>query len=352
MVKGISARIITGIKYKPLLCRKLRQFDIAHLKNALTSCGSFLLKTNGDNFAVSWWVSAKRTRSYPYARVYDTLSFNGKKITIIPVFKDEGAGGDRDFLQWDTISLMSLLGVCVIIAYYVDAKPNPRFSDKITDQRFDYNYLKKKINNLRHYHSDALHWNMLQVDEIAELSKKAVKAYAKISKKTGVKTHSQKGVERRINQIIKGRVSFMSYSRELAKRAQNSESQVKHLKEKLSGTKGKITIKNYLGGNYYFTADEMKIMGSKIYLIEGKNTQNNRLPALEDIKDGLLKMIIFCNLQNVSINGKRLVPNAGLKLTADQRFKLSLLPKSQIEILKLLREEARVNGFQIIIDGE
>ena len=61
--------------------------------------------------AMSWWVSAKRTRSYPYARVYSTLNFSGKKITIIPVVKDEGKQGDRDFLQWDTVSLMSLLGV-------------------------------------------------------------------------------------------------------------------------------------------------------------------------------------------------------------------------------------------------
>jgi hypothetical protein len=28
----------------------------------------------------------------------------------------KGKDGDRDFLQWDTISLMSLLGIYVIIA--------------------------------------------------------------------------------------------------------------------------------------------------------------------------------------------------------------------------------------------
>lgn len=82
-------------------------------------------------------VSSKRTRSYPYARVYDRLAFQGKKVTIIPIFKDEGLDGDRDFLQWDTVSLMSLLGVYVIIGYYVSATPNPNYKNKITNQRFD-----------------------------------------------------------------------------------------------------------------------------------------------------------------------------------------------------------------------
>ena len=74
-----------------------------------------MYKRQDNEFAVSWWVSPKRTRSYPYARVYDTLGFSGKKATIIPIIKDEGKDGDRDFLQWDTISLMSLLGVYVIV---------------------------------------------------------------------------------------------------------------------------------------------------------------------------------------------------------------------------------------------
>ncbi|HRR17832.1 MAG TPA: hypothetical protein P5332_02090 [Ignavibacteriales bacterium] len=105
----VSAKI-TGIKYSPFLCRDLRVYDISDIDSALSQDGSFLLNVDDKNrVALSWWVSAKRTRSYPYARVYDTLSFKGKKITIIPIFKDEGKEGDRDFLQWDTISLMSLL---------------------------------------------------------------------------------------------------------------------------------------------------------------------------------------------------------------------------------------------------
>jgi len=100
---------IKGIKYNPLLCRDLEVFDYKDLEKALASCASFILNINKENkVAISWWVSAKRTRSYPYTRVYDTLGFSGKKITIIPVVKDEGKEGDRDCFQWDTSSLMSL----------------------------------------------------------------------------------------------------------------------------------------------------------------------------------------------------------------------------------------------------
>jgi hypothetical protein len=45
-----------------------------------------------------------------FERVYNTL-YLSKKITIIPIIKDEGLGGDRDFIQWDTISLMSLIEI-------------------------------------------------------------------------------------------------------------------------------------------------------------------------------------------------------------------------------------------------
>src|SRR3990170_6939904 len=131
----LSAKI-KGIKYNPLICRELEVFDSKDLENTLSSCASFILNINKENkVAISWWVSAKRTRSYPYARVYDTLGFAGKKITIIPVVKDEGKEGDRDFLQWDTVSLMSLLGVYVIIAYYSEATQSSRYDKKITEQR-------------------------------------------------------------------------------------------------------------------------------------------------------------------------------------------------------------------------
>ena len=81
----LSAKI-KGIKYSPKLFRELKTYKISELGSALSQDGSFILNFGKkNNIALSWWVSAKRTRSYPYARVYDTLSFGGKKVTIIPI---------------------------------------------------------------------------------------------------------------------------------------------------------------------------------------------------------------------------------------------------------------------------
>lgn len=346
----VSAKI-TGIKYSPLLCRDLRTYNISELESALSQDGSFLLTLDEKRcIALSWWVSAKRTRSYPYARVYDTLSFDGKKVTIIPIMKDEGKEGDRDFLQWDTVSLMSLLGVYVIIGYYKDAERSPRYRHKITNQRFDIKYIRDEIKNISTYRSDALHWNLNQIEKVGEIAKTAQSFYEKISNKLGVEMHSKESAEKRIKALIKGKETFMQLSRELAKKAQNRESITIQPKEKLSGFKATITIKNYLGGYYFFTCDEVEIKNNKIYLIEGKHSKQSLIPSLEDIKDGLLKMILFTNLKEVKKDGIEYQPVAVLKLTSDIRLTENRLKPSQIETLRLLKEEAKENNFSVILN--
>ena len=113
---------------------------------------------------VTVWVSPKRTRSYPFERVYNSLNVP-KRITVIPIIKDEGAKGDRDFIQWDTVSLMSLLDVYVILAYYNKAVIHSSRKNKITDQEFDNDYVLDKIQEISHYHSSALHWNLKVLKE-------------------------------------------------------------------------------------------------------------------------------------------------------------------------------------------
>jgi len=346
----ISAEI-TGIKYKPLLCRELKAYSIENLEQALSKDATFLLNVNNQKLAVSWWVSAKRTRSYPYARVYDSLGFSGKKVTVIPVMKDEGIGGDRDHIQWDTISLMSLLGVYVIISYYTDASPNPRFRDKITEQRFDISQVKEQIYSLLSYQSDALHWNLLQVDKAHELAHRALDAYSRISKSLKIPVHSREAAERRITELVKGKEAFMKLSRSLAQKARDRESMTVQPKEKLSGKKGTLIIKNYLGGYYFFTADEAKLKANNMFLVEGKHTESGNLPALEDIKDGLLRMILFTNLTNVKFGKKKVKPRPILKLTLKHRFKTSALSQRENDTLNLLKKEAKINGFNIQLNN-
>jgi len=347
----VSAKI-TGLNYSPFMCRELNTFSIDRLDDALTKESTFILSIDKKRqIALSWWVSAKRTRSYPYARIYDSLNFQGKRVTIIPIVKDEGKEGDRDFLQWDTISLMSLLGIYVIISYYNDAEKSQKYKNKVTNQKFNIAHIKREISNLLSYQSDALHWNFAQVEKVGRIGEKALEAYKKISKKLNVEMHSEYSARKRVNELLKGKENFMIFSRDLAKKAQERESITVQPKEKLSGIKATLTINNYLGGYYFFTCDEVSIEDKNIYLIEDKHSERSIIPALEDIKDGLVKMILFTNLKEVKIDNIYYNPIALLKLTSVGKFSKDALKKSQIDNLKLLTREAKDNNFQVLINN-
>jgi hypothetical protein len=344
---------IKGLTYSPFLCKRLNVFNFSEIGRALSSDATFILKVDRDNqIAVSWWVSPKRTRSYPYTRVYDSLGFSGKKVTVIPILKDEGKEGDRDYLAWDTISLMSLLDVYVIISYYADASRSSRYKHKITNQHFDFDHIKSKIQEILSYQSSALHWNLSQIDSAGEIGGKALNAYTNISEKLGVEMHSLESAQTRIEQLLEGKAKFMSLSRKLAETAQKRESVTDQPKENLTGTKGTITIKNYLGGYYYFTCDEIEIYENDVYIIEGKHTHTDNLPSLNDIKDGLLKMILFTNLENLKIDEVNYNPVPILKLTTGARFSLKSISRSQKDMLSILKKEATTNGFRVLINDE
>jgi hypothetical protein len=143
----------------------------------------------------------------------------------------------------------------------------------------------------------------------------------------------------------------MNLSRDLAQKAQQRESITVQPKEKLVGIKAVLTIKNYLGGNYYFTSDEVEINKENVSLIEAKHTKENKLPSIGDIKDGLLKMILFTNLENVKINNKYYNPIPILKLTTGSGFDIENINDPNKKILNLLKKEAKINKFRIIINN-
>lgn len=109
-LKG-SIRYLKGFirdgTYTPCLNpEKFEEYDIAQFDvNQAQAYGLINLGTQGNNLAFSKWVSPKRTRTYPFARIYNTFHFNTKKITIIPIIKDEGAGT----LNNDRINFITLL---------------------------------------------------------------------------------------------------------------------------------------------------------------------------------------------------------------------------------------------------
>lgn len=217
---------ITGIKYQKVFTSELKlinssKFDVNFMPSTcLLSCCDHSL-----NFTICKWVSPKRTRSYPYQRVYDILS-SSKKISIIPVIKE-------------VLTTLS---------------------------------------------------------------------------------------------------------------------------------KASITIKNYLGGLYFFTVDEISIIDNQLYLIESKHSKNSKLPSLSDIKDGLLKMILYSNLEKTKLNDNFIVQIPVLNLSSSKLFGLidsykddtekvnlfahkNKLSHKQIDIITILFREAKINNFIIKIEG-
>ncbi|MCD8528712.1 MAG: hypothetical protein LRY27_01755 [Chitinophagales bacterium] len=212
---------ITGIKYQVLFTEELKEIKIQNFDiNKMPS--SCILVSNKYIFAVSKWVSPKRTRTYPFERVYNTLNIS-KKITVIPIVKDEGAKGDRDFIQWDTVSLLSLLDVFVIFAYYDSAE---KVNDKITNQAFNNKYVLSKIKEIEQYHSSALHWNLNELNtNLHKIIDKVKTAYASIEETTKVKLHKSSGLDNFKEKIGKDVSLFMAFSRDKAQKAQSRELQ-------------------------------------------------------------------------------------------------------------------------------
>ncbi len=242
---------------------------------------------------------------------------------------------------------MSLLEVNVILGFYAHAEKNPDYPNKISHQQFDGNFIREQLKEVLAYHSDALHWNLAQTEKLAEIGLLAYQAYQGISEKTGVRMHSFESVQRRLSVFLAGKESFISYSRKMAQEAQEREFHTKQPKEKLTGKKARITIHNYLGGAYYFTCDEVEIVENRLLLIEGKHSRDGYLPSLNDIKDGLLKMILYTNLKQVSLEGVEYTPQPVLKLTTGQPF--CDTPQARQTLNDLLRE-ARANGFWVMLN--
>lgn len=190
---------------------------------------------------------------------------------------------------------------------------------------------------------------MIQTDNAGILAEKSLASYDNISKATEVRMHSHKSASERINLLKESKDKFISLSRKLAGEAQQRESVTLQPKEMISaGEKAKITISNYLGGYYYFTADEARIDGNgNLVITEAKHSANGSIPSIDDIKEGLIKMILFSNLENITVKNKKYNIIPTLKLTSNNSDNLSLNKKN---IIKTLRDEAQLNGFKVKLD--
>jgi hypothetical protein len=362
---GEISGAVEKIKYKQfvndnLRTSKLENFDVN------TSQGAFVLDNDKEKIAVSRWLSPKRTRSYPYERVYDTLAFAGKKVAIIPVVKDEGLGGERDFLQWDTISLLSLLDVHVVLAFYSEAEKNTKRNDQITSQKLDNNYILSRLKEVFAFQGTPREWNEREAKQLKVVFEKAKSAYAEISKATKTYLHDTTALDELIK-YAETPEKFIEFSRTKAQAAQQREFETEQPKEALStDTKAKVTINNALFGKYFFTCDETKIEAKTVYLIEAKHSERAKFPSKNDIKDGLLKMMLYTNLTSVKVGKNPFAARVMIRLTskqlkgsigsdakdaeAEKFFADNNFNRSDKEFFKKLFTEARENKFKIILE--
>lgn len=354
---------------EPLTPYELRSFDI----NTASPYGS--LQTADAQIGFSKWVSPKRTRTYPFARIYNTYKAS-KILTVIPVIKDEGRDGDLDAIQFSTISWMSLLNIHIVLAYYSSAvknnTPRQRHRHKLTQQCFDKAYVLEQIREIFAYKASALHWNRsLFESRFVYTYETALAAYRRISVATGVEIHNQANAAKYLEKIKLQYDYFKDASLRASQRASHRESLTTHAYEYLEeGSKATLNIQNYLGGVYHLTADRLFKEDGRFIIEESKHTIRGSLPSVEDIKDGLFKLILYSNLDKLNVEdvgvpftarlkltGMRLI--GSIKLPADEE-KVDLfitqnrfvLTARQREIVRLLQKEASGNdNLEVLIKG-
>ena len=368
---------IREVRYIPYLNpEKFEAYDIAQFDvNQVRAYGLINLGTSGNNLAFSKWVSLKRTRSYPFARIYNTFHFNTKKVTIIPIIKDEGAGTqNNDRINFITFSWMNLLNIYIILAWYEDAERKPGTADRITNQILNVESVREKLIEVSRYQMTALHWNTTHFEKDFEsIYLNAVDGYKKISQEKDVAVHSPRNHLKTLEKFkVNSHFSLTSFKEASLPRsyeAAHRETLTTHVLESLEeNTKGIFCISNYLGGQYYLTADEVYWESDQLVIQESKNSSRGKLPSEDDIKDGLFKLILFANMEEVAIDEKTNIQFiARLKLTGDLIGSLFLpcatedvfnfcaenrLTQTYQKRIILLNQEARENNkLQIWITG-
>lgn len=304
---------VKDVIYTPCLNPdKLVLYDLAQFNvNKAHAYGLINLGTSRNNLAFSKWVSPKRTRTYPFARIYNTYHLNTKKVAIIPIIKDEGAGTqNNDRINFITFSWMNLLNIYIILAWYEDAEKKPGTIDRITNQILNVESVREKLIEVSRYQMSALQWNTTHFERDFEpIYLNAVAGYEKISQEQNVLVHNPQA---HLDTLEKFKVDdrfsltfFKEVSLPHSYAATRRESLTTHELESLGGNaKGIFSISNYLGGEYYLTADEVYWENNQLVIQEVKNSSTGKLPSTDDIKDGLFKLILFASMEEVTVDGR------------------------------------------------
>ncbi|MGB9751334.1 hypothetical protein [Roseiflexus castenholzii] len=255
---------------------------------------------------------------------------------------DEGADGDLDRIQYSTISWMNLLDIYIILAYYNSAEKNQREGqtrrNKISRQMFASECVKEQIEEVMEYKNSVLHWNFYIMEtRFVDIHNKALNSYEEISSKTKVLMHDRAIQEKYLNMIMDDFGVFKRLSLSGSKGASLREVRTTHINEHLAdGSKARLNIRNYLGGVYYLTADEVIKEGSRYVIQESKNATKRSLPSLDDIKDGIFKLALFSNIDVLMLEDRKVEFSVRLKLTGKGFRETIMIPCSNCELEKFL----------------
>lgn len=271
---------------------------------------SFKSKISNEIVAISVWTTPKRTKTYPFPRIYSTLGHDGKKITIIPVQASYGKYGDDNKLQPGTISWMSGLGVYVIIGVFTKAertakgppsanakvgKPSTEGKSVFTDFEFDNDDLEEKIKEIVSKCPKVDDWNNKQLLKIPSLLELAISHNRILGQKLQVDVRSFKSLEKKLVNWKTDITKFLIDCDKESKRAQNGEfSNIQKL-ENVPGSKGKINVDMRNSKMIFLTADSVSIDEKKkiVEILEGKHSTKEKFPSEIDVLDALFKLMIF-----------------------------------------------------------
>ena len=359
--------VIRNVVYQPMFKRSVEwaEYDFASFDvNSAKSFGRVVLDEQGDSISYAKWVSPKRTRSYPLARLYNIYHTQSKRIAIIPIMKDEGIGGDNDRINFMTLSWMNLANIYIILAYYETAQKHPTRPDKITKQKLNASHVQALLEEIAYYQPTALHWNVMHFErDFESIYVKAVDAYQAISRKTQTPLHASSDHLKVLHSYqYSGQFTLDAFRKSLENslHAAIRETETVHTHEYVTtGSKGYFFIQNNLGGVYHLTVDSVSLLPDGSFLIqESKNATNDVLPKESDIADGLFKLILFTNLDELWWNNQQVPYQVRLELTGNLIGELHFpteanrldtfshqnkLSKSKQNILRRLNEESLAN---------
>ena len=368
--------VIRDIDYDPQVRTKpLEQFALDGFDINAPLHGSGIIEFADDtSFGFSKWRGPKPSRTYPSAGIYRTYHLQTKRVTVIPVIKDEGNDTrNNERLGSMTLARMNLTDVYIILAWYELAEPDLKLGgNRITGQLLNNSSVLEKMREIKRAQKSALHWNTMHFERDYErIFRQAVESYRRIGNLCNVEMHSAANHLAILEQYLVDRKfdldAFARHSSARSAAAAKREAMTTHDLEQLSdGEKAYFELVNLQGGIYYLTVDEVFWEDGRLVVQESKNTTKGIIPSLGDIQDGLFRNILFYSIDEMYLDDKPVEFTTRLKLTGNVTGTLMLpddgeaaierfadannLKTVRRRLLRLLHQEVTINpGFSIEI---